>query len=312
MEKNIVKKSTLARKTYIDKFFKGFFMGVCILCAAIIVMIVAFILVKGVQPFFKEYTINGEIYKLSVTEFLFGTKWNFAPNHFGAGYIIINTIYITILSLLIAVPISVLSALFIVRIAPKKIGKGLQLVIELLASVPSIIYGLFGQAYLTKIVMNLSNIFDIQTLGGQSVITTALVLGMMIFPTITMVSVNAIAAVKKELIHGSLALGASTTQTNFKVVLKGAKNGIFSGIILGVGRALGEATAVSKVCGNAQVGPTFSLFDTTSTITTTILSGFNEASGMAYDVKFSLGVVLILIIITTNLALNYVKKKVGN
>ena len=188
----------------------------------------------------------------------------------------------------------------------------LKLVIELLASVPSIIYGLFGQAYLTKIVMNISNIFGIQTLGGQSVLTTALVLGMMIFPTITMVSVNAIAAVKKELIYGSLALGASTTQTNFKVVLKGAKNGIFSGIILGVGRALGEATAVSKVCGNAQVGPTFSLFDTTSTITTTILSGFNEASGMAYDVKFSLGVVLILIIISTNLTLNYVKKKVGN
>ena len=222
------------------------------------------------------------------------------------------TLYITILALLIAVPISVLSALFIVRIAPEKIGKGLQLVIELLASVPSIIYGLFGQAFLTKIVMNISNIFGIQTLGGQSVITTALVLGMMIFPTITMVSVNAIRAVKKELIYGSLALGASITQTNFKVVLKGAKNGIFSGVILGVGRALGEATAVSKVCGNAQVGPSFSLFDTTSTITTTILSGFNEASGMAYDVKFSLGVVLILIIVTTNLVLNYVKKRIGN
>ena len=160
--------------------------------------------------------------------------------------------------------------------------------------------------------MNISGVFGIQTLGGQSVITTALVLGMMIFPTITMVSINSIQAVKNELILGSLALGASKTQTNFKVVLKGAKNGIFSGIILGVGRALGEATAVSKVCGNAQVGPTFSLFDTTSTITTTILSGFNEASGMAYDVKFSLGVVLILIIISTNLVLNYVKKKVGN
>ena len=287
-------------------------MGVCILCAAIIVMIVAFIVIKGVQPFFKEYTINGEIYKISLTEFLFGDKWNFAPNHYSAGYIIINTIYITILALIIAVPISVLSALFIVRIAPKKIGKVLQLVIELLASVPSIIYGLFGQTYLTKIVIGISNVFGFQTLGGQSVITTALVLGMMIFPTITMVSVNSIAAVKKELIHGSLALGASTTQTNFKVVLKGAKNGIFSGIILGIGRALGEATAVSKVCGNAQVGPTFSLFDTTSTITTTILSGFNEASGMAYDVKFSLGVVLILIIISTNLILNYIRKKVGN
>ena len=212
----------------------------------------------------------------------------------------------------IAVPISILSSLFIVRIAPKKIGACLQLVIELLASVPSIIYGLFGQAYLTKIVMKISEIFNIQTLGGQSVFTASLVLGMMIFPTITMVSINSIQAVNNNLILGSLALGASKTQTNFKVVLKGAKNGIFTGIILGVGRALGEATAVSKVCGNAQVGPTFSLFDTTSTITTTILSGFNEASGIAYDIKFSLGIVLIIIIVSTNIVLNLVKKKVGN
>ena len=312
MKENILKKSSLKRKTRTDIFFKGFFMSVCILCSAIIVVIIAFIVIKGVQPFFKEYIVNNQIYRLSFSEFLFGYRWNFAPNHFGAGFIILNTIYITVLALFIAVPISILSSLFIVRIAPKKIGTCLQLVIELLASVPSIIYGLFGQAYLTKIVMKISEIFNIQTLGGQSVFTASLVLGMMIFPTITMVSIPSIQAVNNNLILGSLALGASKTQTNFKVVLKGAKNGIFSGIILGVGRALGEATAVSKVCGNAQVGPTFSLFDTTSTITTTILSGFNEASGMAYDIKFSLGIVLIIIIVSTNIVLNLVKKKVGN
>ena len=312
MKENILKKSSLKRKTRTDIFFKGFFMSVCILCSAIIVVIIAFIVIKGVQPFFKEYIVNNQIYRLSFSEFLFGYRWNFAPNHFGAGFIILNTIYITVLALFIAVPISILSSLFIVRIAPKKIGACLQLVIELLASVPSIIYGLFGQAYLTRIVMKISEIFNIQTLGGQSVFTASLVLGMMIFPTITMVSITSIQAVNNNLILGSLALGASKTQTNFKVVLKGAKNGIFTGIILGVGRALGEATAVSKVCGNAQVGPTFSLFDTTSTITTTILSGFNEASGMAYDIKFSLGIVLIIIIVSTNIVLNLVKKKVGN
>ena len=312
MKENILKKSSLKRKTRTDIFFKGFFMSVCILCSAIIVVIIAFIVIKGVQPFFKEYIVNNQIYRLSFSEFLFGYRWNFAPNHFGAGFIILNTIYITVLALFIAVPISILSSLFIVRIAPKKIGTCLQLVIELLASVPSIIYGLFGQAYLTRIVMKISEIFNIQTLGGQSVFTASLVLGMMIFPTITMVSINSIQAVNNNLILGSLALGASKTQTNFRVVLKGAKNGIFSGIILGVGRALGEATAVSKVCGNAQVGPTFSLFDTTSTITTTILSGFNEASGMSYDIKFSLGIVLIIIIVSTNIILNLVKKKVGN
>lgn len=312
MENIKKEKSSVSRKIVVDQIFKYFFMTICILCAAIIVLIVAFIVIKGVQPFFKEYLIKGDKYHLSFREFLFGTKWNFAPNHYGAGFIIINTIYITILSLLVAVPTSILSALFIVRIAPKKVGKILQTVIELLASVPSIVYGLFGQAYLTKIVIAISDVFGIQTLGGQAVITTSLVLGIMIFPTIAMVSINSIRAVKNELILGSLALGASKTQTNFKVVLAASKNGIFSGIILGIGRALGEATAVSKVCGNAQVGPTFSLFDTTSTITTTILSGFSESSGMAYDVKFSLGVILILIIIGTDVLLNYIKKKVND
>lgn len=312
MKKIPSKQSLVAQKTRIDKCCKGFFMVVSVLCAMIIVFIVVFIGIKGVQPFFKTYVIDGQTYRLSLIEFLFGNKWNFAPNHYGAGYLIINTIYIILLALGIAIPVSICSALFIARIAPKMIGKILRTIIELLAGIPSIIYGLFGQAYLTRVMTVVSNGFGIQTLGGQSVITTALVLGIMIFPTITMVATHAISAVKKELVLGSLALGATKTQTNFRVVLKSAKNGIFSGIVLGVGRALGEATAVSKVCGNAQIGPTFSLFDTTSTLTTTILSGFNEASGMAYDVKFSLGVVLICIIIITNLILNYIKKKVGN
>lgn len=312
MENIKKEKIAVSRKVTIDSIFKYFFMTICVLCAAIIILIVAFIIIKGAQPFFKEYLIKDKTYRLSFKEFLFGNKWNFAPNHYGAGFIIINTIYITILALIVAVPTSVLSALFIVRIAPKQIGKILQTVIELLASVPSIVYGLFGQAYLTKIVMQISDVFGIQTLGGQAVITTSLVLGIMIFPTIAMVSINSIRAVKNDLVLGSLALGASKTQTNFKVVLSAAKNGIFSGIILGIGRALGEATAVSKVCGNAQVGPSFSLFDTTSTITTTILSGFSESSGLAYDVKFSLGVVLIIIIMGTNLILNYIKRKVEN
>ncbi len=114
-----------------------------------------------------------------------------------------------------------------------------------------------------------------------------------------------------DLIKGSLALGASQTQTNFKLVLTSAKSGIFSGIILGVGRALGEATAVSMVAGNADVGPTFNLFDTTRTLTTTMLQGFQETTGLNYDIRFSVGVVLIVIILGTNIILNIAKKKIG-
>ncbi len=308
----VKKEKSIERRVLIDKIAHVFFLSMCVLCAAVIVIIVAFIIARGVEPFFKKYNINNEYYQIEFKEFLFGTRWNFLPNHFGAGFIIINTIYITILTILVAVPVSVLTALFIARIAPKKISNIFQIIIELLASVPSIIYGLFGQAVITKFSINIASIFNIQTLGGQTVLSTVIVLSIMIYPTITMVSINSIKAVKENLVLGSLALGASKTQTNFKVVLKGAKNGIISGIILGISRALGEATAVSKVCGNSQVGPSFSLFDSTSTLTTTILSGFNEASGINYDIKFSLGIVLILIIIVTNLLLNLVKKRVGN
>lgn len=302
---------TLKRRTIIDKIISNLFLVICLICAAIIFIIVAFILIRGIQPFFKEYKIGGNSYKIMFSEFLFGNRWDFLPNHFGAGFIILNTIYITILSMVIAIPTSLFSSIFIVRIIPNKIKPFFQLIIELLASIPSIIYGLFGQAIITKFVISISSIFNIQTLGGQSILSTSIVLGMMTFPTITMVSINAMKAVKKELIEGSLALGASMTQTNFKVVLSGAKNGIFSGIILGIGRALGEATAVSKVCGNATTGPSFSLFDSTSTLTTTILSGFSEASGMKYDIKFSLAIILVLIILLNSLILNVIKKRIG-
>jgi phosphate transport system permease protein len=141
--------------------------------------------------------------------------------------------------------------------------------------------------------------------------STVLVLAIMILPTITMLSVTSINAVNKNIIHGSLALGASPTQTNFKVVLTSAKSGIFSGIILGVGRALGEATAISMVIGNRGNGPTFNLFDTSRTLTSTMLMGLKETTGLDYDIRFSVGIVLIIIILLTNLILNIIKSRIG-
>ena len=135
---------------------------------------------------------------------------------------------------------------------------------------------------------------------------------MMIIPTITLISITSIKSVKEDYIKGSLALGASPTQTNFKVVLTSAKSGIFSGIILGVGRALGEATAVTMVAGNATSGPTFNLFDITRTLTSTMLANIKETSGLSYDIRFSVGIFLILIILVTNLILNFIRKRIGN
>jgi len=171
---------------------------------------------------------------------------------------------------------------------------------------------LLSNFIITLIVKNLSNALGFQSAGGLSGLSAALVLAMMIIPTITMVSVTAINAVKKDQILGSLALGASITQTNFKVVLTGAKSGIFSGVILGVGRALGEATAVSMVIGNAGSGPNFNLFDTSRTLTSTMLLGMHETTGMDYDIRFSVGILLIVIILLTNVGLNIVKRRIGN
>ena len=164
--------------------------------------------------------------------------------------------------------------------------------IELLSGIPSIIYGLFGLGVLTKLVEGLGSIFGIQTAGGISLLATVLVLSIMILPTITTIAITSISSVNNSLILGSLALGASPTQTNFKVVLIGAKSGIFSGIILGIGRALGEATAITMVCGNSGSGISFNPFDITRTLTSTMLQGIHESSGMDYDIRFSIGLLL--------------------
>lgn len=309
MEVNIKK---IKNKTVIDKIVRSIFLTLTIISSAIIVVIVLFIIIKGISPFVKSYEIDGSLYKVNSFSFLFGTTWFKNPNIYGAGFIIINTVYVVFLAILIAVPVSVLTALFISKIAPKGIGKIINYVIEILSSIPSIIYGIFGLGIITRFVERLSLAFNFQSAGGLSTLATVFVLAIMIIPTITMISVTSINAVKQDIIHGSLALGASKTQTNFKVVLASAKTGIFSGIILGVGRALGEATAVSMVAGNNGSGPIFNLFNTTRTLTSTMLLGLKETTGLDYDIRFSVGILLIVVILGSNILLNLVKRKIGS
>lgn len=300
------------RKNVIDKISKAIFLLITVICASVIFVVIGIILYKGISPFLKTYMVDNLKTRVNLLDFLTGLTWEKGSLDYGVLFILINTLYITFLSLLISVPISVLSALFIVRIAPRWLSKILISVTELLSSVPSIIYGLFGAGIITVLVNNLANIFNYQTAGGLSTLATVIVLSMMIMPTITTVSITAIKAVKKEYIDSSLALGASKTQTNFKVVLTSAKSGIISGTVLGIGRALGEATAVSMVCGNALSGPTFNLFEITRTLTSTMLSGLNESTGLKYDIRFSIAIVLLILIIIVNLILNKVKKGLVN
>lgn len=291
-----------------DQRMKFIFMLAALLASSAIAVIIIFISIKGVMPFLPGYE-NGTV---DFVSFITGTTWRKDQGVYGVGFIIINTLLTSFGALLIAFPLSVLSALFIVKIAPKRIAGVMTTVVELLASIPSVVYGVFASGTITVMVSSIASRFGHVTAGGSSFLAVILLLAIMIYPTITSLSITAIRSVDKEIELGSLALGATKTQTNFKVVLLSAKSGIFAGAILGIGRAFGEATAVAMVAGNKMFGPTFDLFDTTRTLTTTMLAGLKETTGLDYDIRFSAGLVLMAVILLSNLILNMVKKKVGN
>lgn len=298
-------------KTKTDMIVRSLLFLLAALSASAVIFIVLFIAIQGLMPFFKTYTIDGVEYHVSFWHFLFGNEWEGGTAVYGAGYIVLNTIYITLLSLCLIAPISIMTALVIVKMTPKWLGGILNAIIEILASVPSVIFGMFGQNMITGLVKNMSSAFNYQSAGGLSTLAVVLVLTMMSVPTVTMLSITAIKSVNHNLELGSLALGASKSETNFKVVLGGAKSGIFAGLILGTSRALGEATAVTMVCGNAGSGPNFGLFDTTRTLTSTMLTGLTEASGLKYDIKFSVGLLLIFIILISNMLLSFLNRKLN-
>lgn len=302
----------IERKILSDTITKSILLLITLICASVILIIIGIIFTKGISPFFNKYMIDGKMQSISFWKFISGMSWERGATDYGVLFIIINTVYVVFLSLLIAVPISVLTALFIVRIAPRWLSKLLSSTVELLASIPSIIFGLFGAGLVAVGVREIASLFGKQTAGGLSVLATVIVLAMMIMPTITMISITSIKAVRDDVIKGALALGASVTQTNFKVVLISAKSGIFSGIILGTGRALGEATAVSMVAGGIDFGPSFNIFNATRTLTSTMLTGFNEATGIKYDIRFALAIILIVVILGMNIVLNLIKRKIEN
>ncbi len=296
------------RKTKIDKTVKIVLFILTTITSSIIVVSALFILFRGVQPFFKSYLVGDSYHRANFGYFLFGNFWE-KGHLYGAGFILINTIYVSLLALLIATPISVLGALFITKMAPKKVKIFLESVIEILASIPSVIYGLFASVMITGFVKNLASVFNYQTAGGASSLAASFVLAIMIIPTITLLSIAAIKTVPETLEHASLALGASKTQTNYKIVLKASSSFIFQGVIVGLGRAFGEATAVSMVAGNTPTGPTFNIFDTTRTLTSTMLIGIHESHGMGYDIRFSVGILLMALILVSNLALTKIKER---
>jgi phosphate transport system permease protein len=299
-------------KKIVDNIVEKTLFFTALLSASFIILVIVVIFERGISPFFSD---NDGLGPVNLLNFLTGITYldgpTFASNAYGIGYLIISTLYIAFLSLAIAMPVSIFSALLIAKIAPRWFASILRSVIEILASIPSIVYGLFGAGVILDLVYQLSVIVGIQSSAGFSVLSTVIVLAIMMIPTMTVITEVAIRSVQKDLIQGSLALGASQTQTHFKVVLAAAKSGIFTAAILGVGRALGEATAVSLVAGSRRSGISFELFETTATLTSTMLLGMKETVGLDYTIRFSIGLVLMVVILLTNVILNFVKSKVG-
>jgi len=307
----------MSTKTYklskVDSFTEKSLSIFVVFSASMIILISFFITIRGIVPFITD---NNGLGRVEVIRFLTHTVWlggeTFVSTAYGAGFLILQTLYIAFLALIVAFPNGVLTALFIAKIAPKPLANVFRTVIELLTSVPSIVFGLVGAALILPYVYRGARILGFQSSGGSGILSVVIVLALMSIPTITAISEVAIRSVDQTLEQASLALGASKTQTWFNVTLIAAKNGLFSSAILAIGRTLGEATAVSLVAGNARSGPNFGLFDITSTITSTMLQGMKETSGIDYDIRFSLGILLMVVIVVTNLSLNFVKKKVGN
>ena len=301
--------SRIKKRERTDRIFKAIFLIAGILSALMIILIFIFVGGKGIKPFLPGY----EFGRQNLGKFLTGMTWRSDQNPpvYGAAFIVVNTLISAFLASVVSFPISVLTALFIVKIAPKKLRGFFTTVVELLAAIPSVVYGVFAAGKITTLVNSMAQHFGLTTHGGLSQLTVSILLAIMIFPTITSMAINAIAAVDKNLELGSLALGASKTQTHFKVVLSAAKSGIFAGLILGLGRAFGEATAVSMVAGNSMTGPSWNLFDITRTLTSTMLSGLKETSGLDYDIRFSVGIVLMLIVLITNFSIQLIKRSIG-
>ncbi len=315
---NAAKSSDRKRRT--DKIVRGVFLAVTILCASIILIVIGYILVKGLMPFFSTYSEGERVGTASITYFLFGTTYNYGYDaatgyfYYGTFHLVFNTVYINILAAIMSIPTSILTALFITRIAPKPLSKVISSGIDILAAIPSVIYGIFGMGVIVPIVKSIANAFGMVSASGMSLFSGAIILALMSIPTMVSVSVTSLQAVDESLIQGSLALGATKTQTNFKICLSAAKSGIFAAIILGLGRAMGEATAVSMVSGASISGLTLNPFDPTMTLTSQMMSAIGEAvsGSINYDIRFSAGIMLMLLIIVTNLILNDVKETVSS
>ncbi|WP_346967002.1 phosphate ABC transporter permease subunit PstC [Clostridium perfringens] len=284
-------------KYFIESLTEKIFLISASVAVISLLLIIGFVFYKGLRPFIIE--------GYSFWDFIFGTQWIPSANKYGILPMIVASLGATIGALLIGVPVGILTSIFIAEIAPKKIAKIMSGAVELLAGIPSVLYGVFGLAI---IVPTIQDVFNLPK--GQSLLAVIIVLAIMMLPTVITVSETAIRAVPNAYKEGSLALGASKTETIFKVIVPAAKSGIMTGVVLGIGRAIGETMAVILVAGNTPVIPS-SMMDSVRPLTTNIALEMGYAFGTHQEMLFATGVVLFTFILILNLVLSKLSNKGG-
>lgn len=255
-------------------------------------------------------------FKVGLKEILFGTVWapTAAEPSYGILYVILTSIVGTALAVLIGVPIGLLTAVFLAELADKRVAKIVKPAVELLAGIPSVIYGLLGIYLLNPLMYKLELMLFAgstthQFTGGANLLSAVLVLAIMILPTVINVSETSIRAVHPSIKAASLALGASHVQTIFRSILPAAKSGIITAVVLGVGRAIGEAMAITLVSGSSVNLPL--PFNSVRFLTTAIVSEMSYSEGTHRQMLFTIGLVLFVFIMVINIILNGILKKGG-
>lgn len=249
-----------------------------------IILITIFIFAKGIPLLFKT----------GLGDFIFNLDWSPTRGSFGIGTMLIGSIAVTLASLTWAVPLGIAAAVFMAEVAPPSVGRTLGRLVELLAGIPSVVYGFFGLIVIVPIIRN--NFGG----NGMSVLAGAIVLGIMILPTIVNISRDSILAVPGEYKENSLALGATHYQSIWRIIIPAARSGIITAVVLGMGRAIGETMAVVMVTGNSTIIPD-SLVSPVRTMTSNIVLEMGYASGDHQSALFATGAVLFILIVILNL-----------
>lgn len=281
------------RQKLFENAVHGVFLILGLAAVAAVLLISVYLIVSGIPA----------IRKIGLINFMFGKEWQSTASDpkYGILPFILTSVYGTAGAVLIGTPIGFFTAVFLAKVAPKGIRRVVESAVGLLAGIPSVVYGLVGMLVLVPAIRNIFGVAD-----GASLLAAIVVLAVMVLPSIIKVSLNALEAVPKEYEEASLSLGATPVETYFRVSVPAAKSGITAAVVLGVGRAIGEAMAVIMVSGNAPNMP--SLFESVRFLTTAVASEMSYASGLQRQALFSIALVLFLFIMLINATLNFFLK----